>query len=118
MSTTEYTGFAIRQLKKLAQKLSIHLIVVAHPAKIQRGKQGELPVPNLYDVADSAHWANKPDVGIIIHRFDTGTPNTLIKIAKVRHRVVGRPGELAGVWNRDTGRYTMGDLTEILGEDA
>jgi twinkle protein len=75
------------------------------------------PVPALCDIADSAHWANKPDVGIIIHRYDVRAPNTLLRIAKVRYRAVGRPGDLAGVWNDDTSRYTMGDITEILGED-
>ena len=117
MSLTEYTGFAIKQLKRFAQRYRVHLIVVAHPAKMMRGKNGTYPVPSLYDIADSAHWSNKPDVGIIVHRYDMRTPNTLLRIAKVRYRSVGRPGDLAGVWDEERSRYTIGDITEILGDD-
>lgn len=116
MSITEYTGFAIKQLKRFARKYRVHLIVVAHPAKMQRAKSGEVPVPSLYDVADSSHWANKPDVGIIVHRFDPKTPNTLLRVAKVRWRAIGRVGDLAGVWNHETGCYTIGEPQEILGK--
>lgn len=118
MSVTEYTGFAIKQLKRFARKYRIHLIVVAHPSKMQRNRSGDIPCPTLYDVADSAHWANKPDVGIIVHRYDPKTSNTLLRFAKVRWRAIGKVGDLAGVWDYATGRYTMGDLKEILGDDA
>src|SRR5262249_2088464 len=59
MSPTEYTGFAIKSLKRFAHKYRVHVIVVAHPAKMQRNRQGDFPVPGLYDIADSAHWSNK-----------------------------------------------------------
>ena len=117
MSPTDYVGFAIRELKRFAIRYRVHLIVVAHPAKMTRSKNGKFPVPALYDIADSAHWANKTDVGIVVHRYDVLTPNTLLRIAKVRHRAVGRPGDLAGVWNDDTCRYTIGNISEILGSD-
>ena len=117
MQLTEYTGFAIKQLKRFAKRYRVHVICVAHPAKIPRSKVGQFPIPALYDIADSAHWANKPDVGIIIHRPDVTKPNTLIGIAKVRYRSVGRPGDLAGVWNEDTSRDTMGESSEILDDD-
>ena len=92
MSQTEYTGFAIRQLKKLASRLKIHLIVVTHPAKMSRNKDGEYPVPSLYDIADSAHWRNKCDMGIVVHRTDDKTSKIIV--AKCRHwGKTGRVGE-------------------------
>lgn len=117
MTATEYTGFAIKALKRFAQKYRVHMIVVAHPAKLQRNRRGEFPVPSLYDIADSSHWSNKADIGIIVHRFDPKTPNTLLRIAKARFRTIGSVGDLAGVWDRETGCYTMGDGKEILGDD-
>ena len=49
-------------MKKFAKSWQVHLIVVAHPSKINRNKDGSLPVPTLYDISDSAHWYNKPDL--------------------------------------------------------
>jgi twinkle protein len=101
MSRTEYTGWCIRRLKKFAMSNLVHLIVVAHPAKIQRDRDGKIPMPNLYDIADSAHWANKPEVGVIVHRRTE--EETIIKVAKSRyHDTIGRPGEVSVrfVWQR------------------
>jgi twinkle protein len=107
MTLTEYTGFAIKQFKKFARKYRVHLIVVAHPTKMKRDKDGKYPVPSLYDISDSAHWANKPDVGIVIHRPDLSVNETTIKVAKARYHAIGIPGEIRGAWNAEQARYTI-----------
>ena len=61
MSLTEYTGRAIKEFKRLAKALDVHVMVVAHPTKLPAGEK-----PGLYSISDSAHWANKPDAGIVI----------------------------------------------------
>lgn len=101
MTQTEYIGWCIRRLKKFAMSNLVHLIVVAHPAKMQRDRDGKIPIPNLYDISDSAHWSNKPEVGVIVHRKDEH--ETIIKVAKSRyHDTIGRPGEISVrfVWQR------------------
>lgn len=111
MTQTEYTGWAIRSLKRFARCNQLHIIVVAHPAKLQRTREGKYPQPTLYDIADSAHWANKPDAGILIWR-EGPEPNlpTRIIVAKSRyHSEIGRPGAIEGIWNEQTGRYTITD---------
>jgi twinkle protein len=108
MSLTEYTGFAIKQLRKLARKYRVHLIVAAHPAKLKRGSDGKMPVPRLYDISDSAHWANKADVGIVIHQESFKAPETGINVVKSRyHNIIGRPGAIKGAWNEERTRYTI-----------
>lgn len=93
MSLTEYTGFAIKQFRKLARKYQAHLVVAAHPAKLRKEKDGSYAVPTLYDISDSAHWYNKPEVGIVVHRI--GEHETLIRVAKSRyHEVIGQPGDV------------------------
>jgi twinkle protein len=109
MTQTEYTGFAIRALKRFAKKHRVHLIVIAHPAKLTRMKDGKYPQPSLYDIADSAHWANKPDVGVLIWRDgpQPGLPTSIV-VAKSRyHDEIGRPGVIKGIWNLNSGRYTI-----------
>ena len=107
MNLTEYTGFAIKQFKKFARKYRAHLIVAAHPTKMRRDKDGKYPVPSLYDISDSAHWANKPDIGIVINRSDLSINETTIKVAKARYHAIGIPGEIRGAWNAEQARYTI-----------
>jgi len=80
------------RLEKFAKKHGVFLIVVAHPAKMRPDKEGKIPVPTLYDISDSAHWNNKADVGIVIHREES---HTICRVAKVRyHEIIGTPADV------------------------
>ena len=98
MTLTRYTGFAIKQIKRFAMKYQVHVVVVAHPAKMVRNRQdGTYPVPTLYDISDSSHWYNKADIGIVVHRDEQGT---VIKVAKCRyHNLIGMQGEVRLTFN-------------------
>lgn len=111
MMQTEYTGWSICALKRFAKGHRVHIIVVAHPAKLQRNRDGKYPMPTLYDIADSAHWYNKPDLGVVIWREGASSSlPTSIVVAKSRyHSEIGRPGQISGIWNESTGRYTITD---------
>lgn len=105
MSLTQYTGFAIKQFKKLARKYLVHVVVVAHPAKMQRNKDGTYPMPSLYDISDSSHWYNKADLGIIVHKPDADS--TTVRVAKVRYfGEIGKPGDVALRYNDYTKRFS------------
>lgn len=105
MTQNEYIGKAIRDLKRTAKHYHIHLIVVAHPKKMSKDKEGKLLVPTLYDISDSAHWFNKPEVGVVVHRDEKG--DTLIRVAKSRyHDKIGKPGEVRFHFNPSTNRYS------------
>ncbi len=107
MTQTEYVGFAIKEFKRFARKYNIHLIIAAHPAKMARNKDGKWPMPELYDISDSAHWANKPDVGIVVHREKMIGSETTINVLKTRYADIGRPGTIKGNWNIERTRYTI-----------
>ena len=85
MTLTEYVGVALRRLKRMARKLGIHLIVAAHPAKMQRSRDGTYPTPTLYDISDSAMWANRADIGIVVERL--GENGTLVQVVKSRFTI-------------------------------
>ncbi len=105
----EYTGIAIKQFRRFAKKYQVHFIVVAHPTKLPKEKDGKLPIPSMYDIADAAHWANKADVGVIIHRTNSGT-ETLIRVCKVRFQDdIGVPGDITANFNPERGRYIIHD---------
>jgi twinkle protein len=99
-----YVGFAIRRLKEFARTYGVHLIVVAHPRKLQKREDGTYPMPSLYDIADSAAWANKVDVGIIVHRENN--LDTVLAVQKVKHHdVIGKPGQLKVRFDTACNRY-------------
>lgn len=104
---TEYVGAGIRRLKRFARRFNVHLIVVAHPTKMRAEKGGRLPIPTLYDIADSAHWGNKPDIGIVIDRDRTDAlGRTMLKVAKSRdERNIGKPGVVWMKFNAYENRF-------------
>lgn len=110
-SLTEYTGRAIKAFKRFAAKFGVLLIVVAHPAKMQRDKDGQYSIPSLYDISDSAHWYNKADAGLVVHRLEH---HTVIRIAKSRyHDEIGAPGEVRATFTPEDRRFRVWqDYTE------
>lgn len=93
MSLTEYTGLAIKEFKRLARNLDVHVIVTAHPTKLSQDQ-----LPTLYSISDSAHWANKPDVGIVLWRPSDDGDKVELTVKKSRyHDQIGKPGT---VWMR------------------
>ena len=74
---------------------------------MKRDSNGKYPMPSLYDISASAHWANKPDVGIIVSRPDLAVNETVIKVAKARYHAIGIPGEIKGAFNAERARYTI-----------
>jgi twinkle protein len=96
MTLTEYTGFAIKEFKRFARKYDVHLIVAAHPTKQLKDKEGNYQIPTLYDISDSANWANKADIGMVIWRGKVGGDyQTKLRIAKARYaEVTGEPGDV------------------------
>lgn len=101
---TEYVGRAIKYLVRFARRLGVHLIVVAHPTKMTRDKDGKYPEPTLYDISDSAHWYNKAVLGVVVHRENKD--DTLIKTAKSKyHDIIGTPGSVIMQFCKDDGRF-------------
>ena len=80
-SLTNYINWALKRIRQLAARLEVHIVLVAHPKKIDGDR-----APGGYDVADSAAFANKPALGVTIHtaHTDTGAPYTQIVTWKVR----------------------------------
>lgn len=109
-SITEYVGSSIRRLKSFAKMMNVHVMVVAHPAKQFRDKDGKIPRPSLYSISDSAHWANKADIGIVVHRPDDNRSDVEIVCAKSRyHDIIGRPGLVNFKFNSHLNRYECTD---------
>jgi twinkle protein len=104
---TQYISEALTKISRLAKLNDIHIIIVAHPTKIQKEKEGgRYKVATLYDIAGSAHWFNKTDNGLSVYRdFETGVVD--VHVQKVRFKFIGKIGMASFEWDRFTGRYTQ-----------
>jgi twinkle protein len=98
---TEYTGRAIRALKRFARQHQVAVWVVAHPAKPGEGKRG---TPGLYSISGSANWANKPDYGLVFTR-NRETNIAKVHVTKVRMGMPGREGEVELEFDWRTSSY-------------
>ena len=102
-STTEYIGRAIRKLKGFAMQYNVLVCLVAHPTKGSAHlDSSEL---SMYSIADSSHFANKSDIGVIVGRV--GDPKvdviTGIYIKKIRYQPdAGTLGEAFLTFDRST----------------
>jgi integrase-like protein len=86
-----YLNRAVRELKQLARRLQIILVIVVHPHVA--GGQKHIEEASLYDVNGGAVWKNKADHGIICWRETPTAATTVIKVDKSKnHDLLGRPG--------------------------
>jgi twinkle protein len=100
---TEYTSRAIRSLKRFALNYECAVWLVAHPRKPHT--DGNPKPPSLYDLAGSAHFANKADYGLIIHRHDLGGTEIEARVVKVRMGLPGKPGRVSLNWEASLSEY-------------
>jgi len=106
VNETEYVSTFLTQLRKFARENSIHVWLVAHPAKLMKEKNGEYPVPDGYTVSGSAHFYNKADNIVAVHR-DVRNPQapTEVHVQKIRSRWLGRRGTAFLQWQSNSGRF-------------
>lgn len=120
MSETEYISSALKKVRQFARANGVHVWLVAHPAKLYKDKDGQYPIPTLYDISGSAHWRNKADNGLVIWRDFSDTDNNVIEVhtAKIRFKQIGQIGSVEMVYNRVTGNYLPRNMRESWGRTA
>lgn len=106
-SQTEYIGQAIRKLKSFAMQYDVLVCVVVHPTKgASHLDSADL---GLYNLADSSHWANKADIGLIIGRIGDPKHDVLtgIYIKKIRYQPdAGKVGDVVLTFDKESRLFT------------
>lgn len=103
-SETDYTEVALNKINDFKQKYGVHVVVVAHPAKMSKDDSDVWKIPNLYSISGSAHWFNKCDNGIIVYR-DYDRNEVQIHVQKVKYEHLGEQGMAVFNWNKKNTRY-------------
>lgn len=102
---TQYISELLDKLTNFAQQNDILVILMAHPTKMLKNKDGVTEAPTLYDISGSAHFFNKTDFGIVVHR-DRLNNTVLVQVQKVKFRHLGECGTAVFKYNLNNGRYS------------
>jgi twinkle protein len=106
LSETDYVSVVLTHVTKIVRQYNAHCWLVVHPAKIQKDREGKRPVPTPYDISGSAHWYNKADNIITVHREQgTDSQDVEIHVQKVRFKHIGHIGMAMLKFDKVTGRY-------------
>lgn len=107
MTKTDYIGLSLQKVRRFAKSHNCHVWISVHPTKLQKDKEGQYPVPTLYDADGSANWRNKCDAGLVLYRHygDENKP-TEIHVQKIRWRWCGKLGKADLYFDKLTGRYS------------
>lgn len=107
VSETAYISKELDKVIYFNQNRGVHTIIVAHPTKVKKmGTSADalFQVPNLYDIAGSANWFNKPDVGITFYR-NYNTKKNEVHVQKMKWKHLGRQGRFDLQYNYENGRF-------------
>jgi twinkle protein len=111
VTETEYISEFLANIRVFARETGTHVWLVAHPKMLRReGADGSYPVPTGYDVAGSAHFFNKADNIVVVHR-DKRNPEarTEVHVQKIRSRWLGQLGMTTLEWDAGSGRFSNGE---------
>lgn len=108
-----YVGDFLEHYKDFVKNTNTVGVVVMHPnSGVRTKKDGmDYDVPNVYNLAGGAMWANKLDNLLIVHRPEFVSNNksvsVLIRHAKIKKReIVGDGGDVDLAFNYITNRYS------------
>ncbi len=99
LSESEFYGKVLQQITGFCRELNVSLVLSAHPTKsgVSEGR-----VPGVYDIAGSAHFANKPDNILCIFRDGKSTQ---VISQKVREIGAGKRGLCVFDVDEETGIF-------------
>lgn len=101
---TQYVSTVLDKLTNFAQQNDVLVILMAHPTKLTKNKDGVYEAPTLYDISGSANFFNKTDFGLVVHRNRLN--NTVeVHAKKVKFRHLGECGTALFRYNLNNGRY-------------
>jgi twinkle protein len=120
MSETEYVSLILSIVINWVREHNCHLWLIAHPAKMQKTKDGSLPIPTPHDISGSAHFWNKADNCITVYRDqrEYTKQEVQIHVQKVRFKHIGHIGVAELLYDRVTGRYhtALKSITDYVQE--
>jgi hypothetical protein len=101
IAQTERIESILRRLQQFTRSRQIHTWLIAHPTKSgDTYKDGR---PTMRSISGSAHFYNKADFGVVVHRLDDD--RTTVFLDKVKFDSNGEKGEVTFHYSKDRREY-------------
>jgi twinkle protein len=98
------------KLRTFARQTGVHIVLIAHPRKMQKGLDGNYEIPTAYDISGSAHFYNVADNIMSIYREFLNQDNdhsiTHAHVQKVKTKYSGQIGSSKFQFDKHTQRFT------------
>ena len=100
-----YTMDYLSKIESFAKKYDVLVMVVAHPVKMPKGKDGKTEEPNMYSIKGGGEWYDASYHGLLVHR-DYEKETVKVKVLKVKFQNLGKNGaEAHFTWEPNSGSY-------------
>lgn len=118
LTESEYISQSLTKVRRFGRENKIHCWVVAHPTKLRKNDEGEYDPPTPYDISGAAHWYNKADFCLTVHRYDKSTTEVSVLVHKVKFKHFGKNGEATLNYIYHCGRVVdgAGNYSEETGD--
>jgi hypothetical protein len=101
---SRWLGRVVQSFVGLADELQVNLVIVAHPTKLKRDKDGKLQIPEGNEIADSRAFESRCDIGVTVHRASWDSADMLVRVWKAKDGRFGRYGDTTLRLDPDTQR--------------
>jgi len=100
-----YTMEYLTKIETFAKKFDVLVIVVAHPTKMYKDKEGKIEEPTMYNIKGGGEWYDASYHGLLVHR-DYEANTVKVKVLKVKFQNLGDNGAEANfIWEPKSGSY-------------
>ena len=112
-----YTMEYLTKIETFAKKYDVLVIIVAHPTKMYRDKEGKIEEPTMYSIKGGGEWYDASYHGLLVHR-DYDAQTVKAKVLKVKFQNLGEnQAEAHFKWEPKSGSY-IPLVTEAAQQDA
>ena len=100
-----YTMEYLTKIETFAKKYDVLVMVVAHPTKMYRDKDGQIEEPTMYSIKGGGEWYDASYHGLLVHRnYEAQTVK--VKVLKVKFQNLGEnQAEAHFNWEPKSGSY-------------
>lgn len=107
-----YTLEYLTKIEIFAKKYDVLVIIVAHPTKMYKDKDGNIEEPTMYNIKGGGEWYDASYHGLLVHR-DYQNKTVKVKVLKVKFQNLGENGaEAHFVWQPGSGCFAPYILPE------
>jgi twinkle protein len=111
-----YTLEYLQQIEVFAKKYDVLVIVVAHPTKMYKDREGKIEEPTMYNIKGGGEWYDASYHGLLVHRnYEDKTVKC--KVLKVKFQNLGENGAEAHFkWEPRSGCFIPHIPVDVSGD--